>query len=154
MKVDFVNNMTMQEPTPIELWEDLHGMLHLMRQRLLSRLHEKHPGLSFWDIRVVLMAGETPGITQREIVERSLVDKGQMARLLANVRFLELLERTPSDQDKRVKCLRLSAKGQRLYRELKGWRAELADEVFGDWSAQARGLVRAAAIRMRQSTSA
>ena len=139
----------MQDISSVALWEDLHDMLRAMRQAMMARLSADHPAMSFWDMRVIMIVGEEPGITQKDLIARSHMDKAQMARLLAHVEAQGWLERAPSAQDKRVRSLQLNEAGQQLYLQLKACRDQLASEYFGHWTPEARQLIREAVQQSR-----
>lgn len=126
--------MTITDRTPVDIWESLHELTHLIRARMLAQLRQTHAELGFLEMRVVIMAGEQPGMTQKELLERSQVDKAQMARTLAHMEEKQWLQRRPDDTDRRIRRIELSDRGGELYRDLQAWRAKLAQQAFGQWS--------------------
>lgn len=126
----------MKKYSSLEIFGALHELVHLFKARMLERLHARHPELSFMEMRLLMLSGQKPGVTQKELVERSHLDKGQMTRTLAGLQAQGWLERTADEHDKRIRCLFLSAKGQRLSWQLQQWHEEIANELFGDWPAE------------------
>ena len=126
----------MKKHSSLEIFGALHELVHLFKARMLERLHAQHPELSFMEMRLLMLSGQKPGITQKELVERSHLDKGQMTRTLAGLQERGWLERTADESDKRIRRLFLSAKGQRLSRQLQQWHEAIANELFGDWPAE------------------
>jgi DNA-binding MarR family transcriptional regulator len=52
-------------------------------------------------VRVLVVIGERPGASNREIAERSdVADQGQISKLLARLARLELIENTGEGQEK------------------------------------------------------
>ena len=118
----------MTSPSPVEIFDGLHDLLHLFRTRTLDYVELSHTELTLNEIRVLMYTGRNAGITQKDLVERSHTDKAQMTRILAGLEDRDLLERRPSDSDRRVRCLRLSAKGAELFAQLR----DVQDQIGGD----------------------
>jgi DNA-binding MarR family transcriptional regulator len=118
----------MTTPSPVEVFDGLHDLLHLFRTRTLDYVELSHPELTLNEMRVLMYTGRNAGITQKELVERSHTDKAQMTRILASLEDRDLLERRPSDSDRRVRCLRLSEKGAALFAQLR----DVQDRIGGD----------------------
>lgn len=128
----------MTSPSPIEIFDALHELLHLFRTRVRARVESRHPELTLNEMRVLTHTGQNPGLTQKDLIERSHTDKAQMARILAGLESRGLLERTPSDIDKRVRCLRLSAKGEELFAQLRDLQHQVASDLLKDLPADVR----------------
>lgn len=72
---------------------------------VLSRTRDPMAGLSmrltYRTVRVLVVIGEHPGASNREIAERSgVADQGQISKLLARLARLELVENTGDGQEK------------------------------------------------------
>lgn len=129
--VDFVNHLPlMTSPSPVEIFDGLHDLLHLFRARTRGCLETLHPDLTLNEMRVLMYTGRDPGITQKEMIERSHTDKGQMARILAGLEKRGLLERVPAESDKRVRRLRLTVKGGSLYAQLRASQHQVGSELL------------------------
>lgn len=124
----------MTERNTIDIWESLHQITHLFRDRMLAHLHQMHAELGLLEMRVVIMVGEQPGITQKELTERSQVDKAQMTRTLTQMEDRQWLQRRPDDIDRRIRRLDLNVRGLELYKDLQTWREELVRQAFGFWT--------------------
>lgn len=74
-------------------------------------------GLPLAAARTMFELGQQPEVTARALAERLAMDAGQLSRLLAGLCRKGLLQQRPA-ADRRSKRLMLSARGQRLYREL------------------------------------
>lgn len=141
-------NRAVPSAAPAEIFDALHELLHLFRLRMRERLASVCPDLSFGELRVLMRVGEHPDCTQKTLVAHSGVDKAQMARTLARLEDKGWLVRSAGAEDRRLRRLRLSAQGQRLFRQLGAQRAALAADLLKDCppSVQAqllRGLLRA-----------
>lgn len=123
----------MTKPSSLEIFGHLHALLHAFKTQMLERLATQHPELTFVEMRLLMLTGQTPGIAQKALVEVSRIDKAQMTRTLAVLEMGGWLERLANPEDKRGRCLQLSAQGQALYQQLIAWESEIADAMFGDW---------------------
>ncbi|MGB3423987.1 MAG: MarR family transcriptional regulator [Castellaniella sp.] len=122
----------MKPSLPIDVFDSLHELLHLFRARMRKAMETVHPELTFNEMRILMRTGRQPGITQRDLVEHSHADKAQMARLLAHLEERGWLTRSPSESDKRVRCLRLSAQGQQFFTQLRRLQESVAAELLRD----------------------
>lgn len=114
----------------VEIFNRQHELLHLFRSRMRQRMESVCAELTFSEMRVLMHTGRHADLTQKELVERSQVDKAQMARMLASLERKGLLERRPSESDRRVRCLRLSNRGQQLFAQLQIEQERAAEEVL------------------------
>ncbi len=117
----------------LQIFESLHELLHMFRARTRSHLEASHPELTLNEARVLLHTSRHPGITQKEMIERSHTDKAQMTRILSSLETQGWLTRTPSTADKRVRHLHLSPAGQQLVTQLQAVQQQVADALLGDW---------------------
>jgi DNA-binding MarR family transcriptional regulator len=122
----------MPSQTSVEIFDEMHALLHIFRARMRQRLESVCPDLSFGELRVLMRVGEQPGCAQKALVEHSRMDKAQMARTLAQLHDKGWLLRSESAADRRVRELHLSAQGQRLFAQLAAQRAALAAELLAD----------------------
>lgn len=120
----------MSQPLSVDVFERLHELLHLFRTRMRKAMEAVHPELSLNEMRILMRTGQQPGLTQKELVEHSHTDKAQMARILAQMEERGWLKRTASASDKRVRCLQLSARGQKLFSALRDLREQVATELL------------------------
>lgn len=120
----------MPPQTSVEIFDALHELLRSLRTPMRQRLEATCPDLSFGELRVMMHVGKDPGCTQKTLVEHSHTDKAQMARTLAQLEGKGWLLRSESAQDRRMRELRLSPRGQRLFQRLATQRATLAAELL------------------------
>ncbi|AHM76545.1 MarR family winged helix-turn-helix transcriptional regulator [Yersinia hibernica] len=116
----------------VEIFDRQHELLHLFRSITRNRMESVHPDLTFNEMRILIHVGRNSGLTQKELVDRSHTDKAQMARMLASLQDKELLERSPSENDKRVRCLHLSDQGKQLFVRLRDLQEQVANELLKD----------------------
>lgn len=116
----------------VEIFDALHELLRIFRARMRQNLESVGPDLTFGELRVLMYVGEHPDCAQKALVEHSHADKAQMARLLAQLQDKGWLTRSESIEDRRVRQLRLSTQGQRLFQQLGARRAKLAAELLKD----------------------
>jgi DNA-binding MarR family transcriptional regulator len=62
--------------------------------------------------------GETPGLSAREVAERTAMDKVQVSRAVASLVAARRVARTPDDKDGRVGRLALTRAGMAIYEEI------------------------------------
>lgn len=135
----------MNRPTPLETLEALRVLLLRVKQEMMTRLHRQQPGMTFLEMRVLMLVGEGEGVSQKALVERSYVDKAQLARTVTSLEMRGWLERRATHSDRRLRCLYLSPAGQALYEQLRRDLAEVAQMLFGGWPTEtARALIDAA----------
>ncbi len=114
-----------------EIFDTLHDLLQLSRARTLQELSQSQPQLSFGQWRLLQLIGSHT-CTQKELVERSLMDKAQLTRMLADMEDKNWLLRQTSQSDRRVRELRLSDAGLALYQNLRQQRAAQAQALLQD----------------------
>ncbi|WP_027014493.1 MarR family winged helix-turn-helix transcriptional regulator [Comamonas composti] len=123
----------MNSPQPVDIFEVMHELLHLLRDRIRKDMETMETELTPNEVRVLMTVGHRPGLTQKELVDHSHMDKAQLARMLAELETQGWLQREPDPRDRRVRCLRLSAQGQALADGLHRSRQELSAHLLKDW---------------------
>lgn len=142
----------MNTSVSVEVFDCLHELLHLFRARMRESLEATHPELSFNEMRILMRTGRQPGITQKELVEHSHADKAQMARTLAHLQDEGWLERSASESDRRVRCLQLSVRGQKLFLRLRDLQEQVASGLLQDCSPAARKQLLSLLQQVRKSS--
>ena len=110
---------------PADVFEAMHDLLHVYRAHMVRTMAAIHPDLTHNEVRALMFVGRHPGTTQRELVAHSGADKAQVARMVGMLQDKGWLESAPNAEDKRSRCLRLSAQGAALHQALR-------DAVPGD----------------------
>ena len=134
----------------LDVFEELHELMHLYRDRMMAD-SQAVSDLTFNEMRLLIRTGRDPGLTQKDLVAHSHIDKAQMARTLSQLQDKGWLERTASEQDKRVRCLQLSDKGQALFKALKRQREATAKEMLRDMPREAQAQLLALLAQARAS---
>ena len=137
----------------IDVFEELHELMHLYRGRMVAA-SQTVSDLTFNEMRVLMRTGKHPGLTQKDLVAHSHTDKAQMARTLSQLQDKGWLERTASAQDKRVRCLQLSAKGQALFKTLKKQREAVAQAALHAMPPEAQAQLLKLLVQARSSVQA
>jgi MarR family transcriptional regulator, temperature-dependent positive regulator of motility len=123
----------MTTPLALEIFDQLHELAHRYRAQLHQRLEALYPDLTFNEMRVLMHTGRRPGVTHKDLIERSHTDKAQMTRTITTLEERGWLTRTPSANDKRVRCLHLSAAGLHLFQQEQQAQQRIAGALLQDW---------------------
>lgn len=80
--------------------------------------HIRKLGLTPSQFDVVSTLGNTDGLTCSELSENTLVTKGTLTGVLDRLEAKALVERVPCPEDRRCTRIRLTAKGEALFRRV------------------------------------
>lgn len=122
----------MNPSLPVNVFDSLYELLRVFRSSMRKAMEAEHPELTFNEMRLLMNTGRQPGITQKDLVEHSRIDKAQIARTLARMQDQGWLERIPSEDDKRVRCLYLSPEGLRCFAQLRDIQERVAARLLQD----------------------
>ena len=81
----------------------------------ISREYHRRFGLAITEWRVMAVLGRYPGLSAREVTERTAMDKVAVSRAVARLLERELLRRETHGDDRRRTVLALSAAGFEVY---------------------------------------
>ncbi|HVZ91544.1 MAG TPA: MarR family winged helix-turn-helix transcriptional regulator [Rhizomicrobium sp.] len=84
----------------------------------IARLYSERFGLSIPEWRAMAVLGQTPGLSAREVAERTAMDKVQVSRAVASLMRAKRVTRTGDRNDGRVTRLSLTPKGEAIYEEI------------------------------------
>jgi len=84
----------------------------------IARHYSERFGLSIPEWRVMAVLGDTPGLSAREVAERTAMDKVQVSRAVASLIESGRVARTPDDDDARVGHLGLTGAGFAVYEQI------------------------------------
>lgn len=104
----------------------------------IARHYSKRFGLSIPEWRVMAVLGETPGLSAREVAERTAMDKVQVSRAVQSLLAARRLTRGTDKDDGRVARLSLSERGVAIYREVVPLALKLEREFLSVLSAKER----------------
>ena len=80
--------------------------------------HIRSLGLTCSQFDVIATLGDTEGMTCKELSEKTLVTKGTLTGVLDRLAKKGLVERIPSREDRRCFIIRLTTKGDDLFRKV------------------------------------
>ena len=84
----------------------------------IARHYSERFNLSIPEWRVIAVLGQNPGLSAREVAERTAMDKVQVSRAVASLLAAKRLTKAAHISDGRVAHLSLSAKGRAIYEEV------------------------------------
>lgn len=84
----------------------------------IARHYSQRFSLSIPEWRVIAVLGQTPGLSAREVAERTAMDKVQVSRAVQSLLAAKRLRRVAHARDGRVAHLSLSARGLVIYNEI------------------------------------
>ena len=144
----------MNSSTPSDVFDAMHDLMHVYRAHMVRAMASVQPGLTLNEVRALGFIGRHPGATQKELVQHSGADKAQVARMLGALQDQGWLERLPHAQDKRSRCLTLSAQGMALHKALQASRKTLATAALKACDASARAQLLALLAQVRAGLEA
>ncbi|KAA2285389.1 MarR family winged helix-turn-helix transcriptional regulator [Arenimonas fontis] len=108
--------------------QDLLDLEHFLPYRLsvlsnrisqdIARLYADRFGLAVTEWRVLAVLGRHPGLSAREVAERTAMDKVAVSRAIASLVEAGRLLREVDHGDRRRAVLRLSPAGEAIYRQV------------------------------------
>lgn len=84
----------------------------------IARHYAERFDLTVPEWRVMAVVGQAPGLSAREVAQRTAMDKVQVSRAVQSLLAAKRLTRTAHAKDGRIAHLSLSAKGQAIYDEV------------------------------------
>lgn len=84
----------------------------------IARHYAERFDLSVPEWRVIAVLGQAPGLSAREVAQRTAMDKVQVSRAVQSLLGAKRLTRTAHANDGRIAHLSLSARGQAIYNEV------------------------------------
>lgn len=83
-----------------------------------SDRHVRSLGLTPPQFDVIVTLGDTNGMTCKELSEKTLVTKGTLTGVMDRLESKGLIERVPSQEDRRSTMIRLTGKGNEQFRKI------------------------------------
>ena len=117
---------------PDDVMEAIHRVMHLFRALQYRELQSAGNDLSHMEGKVLGFFARHPHATQTELVAHSGRDKGQLARLVGQLKERELLVAVPDEADRRVLRLALTPAGRAVHGALQRRVAMLAEQAVAD----------------------
>ena len=94
----------------------------------------RQSGLTHAQFDIVATLGNTPGMTYKELGERTLITKGTLTGVIERLEQKGLVARIRSTDDKRSFCVRLTAEGERLFTEVFPRAIEQGKRLFAPYT--------------------
>ena len=113
-------------PAPEDVVEALHHTMRAIRAELQAGARAGGLDLTHMDGKVLSFFAHNPGATQKDLVNHSGRDKGQLARLIHGLKERGLLAATPDESDRRNLRIELTQAGHLAYKVLRERGRELA----------------------------
>ena len=107
-----------QEHAVLDLERFLPYRLSVLSNRVstaISSEYRRRFGLAITEWRVMAVLGRYPGLSAREVTERTAMDKVAVSRAVSQLLRDGRVERTFADEDRRRSVLRLSPRGYEVY---------------------------------------
>lgn len=146
-QVDVVNQSA--DGPAADVVESIHAVMHLFRSRQYRALRDGPLDLTHMEGKALGFFARHPGASQRDLVQRSGRDKGQVARLISGLKARGLLDAQQDENDGRSQCLQVSAAGQLVQAHLEQQRQQLSAEAIQGLSDEERALLLALLGRVR-----
>lgn len=84
----------------------------------IARQYSDRFGLTIPEWRAMAVLGGTPGLSARELAERTAMDKVQVSRAIDSLLRARRVARVPDAEDGRILRLSLAARGRAIYDEV------------------------------------
>jgi DNA-binding MarR family transcriptional regulator len=124
----------MREDTPPEPLASAPGfLLSWNGQRIARKFAEalEPLGLRPPHFGVLTLINASPGTSQRELVERSMIDASTMVAVIDELEVKGLAERRPDPADRRRRAVYLTPQGRRTLERARKAAMDTAKDVFG-----------------------
>lgn len=119
----------------------------------LSGRHVRELGLTPAQFDVVATLGNLPGLSFRELGERTLITKGTLTGVVARLETQGVVERLPNPNDRRGAIVRLTATGERVFDRVFPAHVAHCGQAFADWTPAELGALDIQLERLRGSLS-
>ena len=93
-------------------------LLHGAISRSLAKIYSDRYDLTLHEWRIIAVLGGDPQLSANEVGHRSAMDKVQVSRAVNRLLRNDLIHRATDPRDRRRSSLKLTAKGERIYREI------------------------------------
>lgn len=115
----------------------------------MSDAHIRQLGLTSPQFDIIATLGNTPGMTCREIGERTLITKGTLTGILDRLEAKGILTRVVSSDDRRSFTVKLTRKGEACFESVFPAHLAFMDRYFARLSADERAGIEACMARFR-----
>ena len=100
----------------------------------LSGEHARQCGLTHAQFDIIATLGNTPGMSYKELGNKTLITKGTLTGVIERLEQKGLVERTRNEEDKRSFFVRLTPAGEAMFQEVFPKVVERGSLVFADYT--------------------
>ena len=130
---------------PFRLSEFLPYQLSVASNAVSNRISAAYHdafGLKVTEWRVMAMLGDAGGLTQRELTEKTLMDKVAVNRACKVLEGRALAVRLPNEKDGRSHLVQLTEEGQAIYHKIVPMARAIEDDLLASMSDDQQQLFR------------
>ena len=134
------------------LAEFLPYLLSVASNAVSDRIAEQYRarfGLSVNEWRMMAVLGDSGALTQRDLADRTLLDKVAVNRASKTLVGRGLVERSSHSRDGRSHLLQLTPTGSEVHDEIMPLAKAIEQEMFAQFSDEERAMLRDVLIRLR-----
>ncbi|MDO8439188.1 MAG: MarR family transcriptional regulator [Telluria sp.] len=107
-------------------------------------------GLTHAQFDIIATLGNTPGMTYKELGDKTLITKGTLTGVIERLEQKGLVARSRSMDDKRSFFVRLTAEGEKVFDEVFPLVVEQGKQLFTSWSVADFDALDASLRKLRQ----
>jgi DNA-binding MarR family transcriptional regulator len=104
----------------------------------IARQYSDRFGLTIPEWRAMAVLGGTPGLSARDVAERTAMDKVQVSRAVESLMRARRVQRQADPKDGRITRLSLTARGRAIYEEVVPLALHLEDVFLSALTAEER----------------
>ncbi|NNE39304.1 MAG: MarR family transcriptional regulator [Marinicaulis sp.] len=139
-------NLVLEEFTPYRIV----ALGHALSGRLAKTYADENLTIPEW--RVLAVVAQAESVAARDVVARTPMDKMTVSRAVANLEEKSIVCRAPSETDRRVSMLSLSADGRALFDRVAEKALEYEDELMAALALKERRALDAALSKLMAKT--
>jgi DNA-binding MarR family transcriptional regulator len=128
------NDVALVDNARLDLEQFVPYRLSVLSNRVSKAIAHEYSsrfGLTIPEWRVMAVLGGTPGLSARDVAERTEMDKVQVSRAVARLLRARRVQRNADGEDGRVTRLSLSQRGRTIYDEIVPLALELERRFLG-----------------------
>ena len=119
-----------------EIFESIAVLNHAIRARHHQLSREQGSGIAGMEFKALKFIATHEGATQKDLVERSGRDKGQIARVISNLKAQGLVEACLDEKDRRISRLSVTPQGRALHGDFEKMNVVMAEQAVAGMSAE------------------
>ncbi|WP_221796781.1 MarR family winged helix-turn-helix transcriptional regulator [Oceanobacter mangrovi] len=119
-----------------DIFDAISELSHNLRSQHHQASREQGSNVAGMGFKALAFIASHEGATQKDLVERSGRDKGQIARIVTELKNQQLVEAIADSKDRRISRLRATAQGQALAQQFESRHTELAERAVSSLDQQ------------------